>query len=564
MSRFPSLVMIAVLLLAASANADVDYWQFRGAPGFVRALAVDPGNPDILYAAASNAATYYGEHAPEGHGLLRSVDGGRAWTALDVGTANLLAAAVAVDPFAPEVVYAASDGGGVLRSADAGLSWTPRDVGLGNLHAYSLALDPQTPTTLYVGLEDGGVSRSDDAGATWTAGIGLSGATVWTLAVDPGTPSTLYAGTDAGVYKSTDASATWAITGAMHYTLPGDPAVRTGYEVRALLVDASAPATVYAALSGAAGMFKSVDGGATWNHNSVGLLSEFDNYRFMTALAQDPLVPTTLYAASTRSAYRSTDGGATWVPFNTGLSREEGYAFATHPTGAVYFADVFGDVHRLATRASGIDHFRCLKAKGRGFVRRPVTVSDYLGTTTVLVLRPLRFCTPTAFSGDGVTNPDTALVCYSLTDSAFTELFFPGFLSNPVDGYRGFDARRPDSLCVPATVGGGPAGAPRDAYRCASGPRWSSPGLDVVLSDAFGTQAVRQTRLDRWCVPTDLDGGDGANRLEPGVDLRCDRVTKPRFTAPTVEVEVTDRFGTLTLALSRPDSHCVPALEDRN
>src|SRR5262249_49510572 len=147
----------------------------------------------------------------------------------------------------------------------------------------------------------------------------------------------------------------------------------------------------------------------------------------------------------------------------------------------------------------------CFKAKAHPFEKRAVTVSDFLGSTAAFVLRPLRFCTPTSFGGEPIVNPDTALMCYRLTSGTFTEIPFSGFLANRVDGFRGFDARKMDSLCVPATVGGGPAGAPRDAYRCAGGPHWSNTGLDVTLSDGLGSQLVRFTVLDRWCVPTDLD-----------------------------------------------------------
>src|SRR5262249_32971462 len=150
-----------------------------------------------------------------------------------------------------------------------------------------------------------------------------------------------------------------------------------------------------------------------------------------------------------RSSFRSTDGGATWVPFNTGLSRGEGYAFATQPTGTVYFADVFGDVHRLATRTSGIDQFRCFKAKGRPFVAQAVDVSDRLGDTGAVALGRVRLCVPTSFGGEPITNADAALMCYRLTRGSFTEIPFSGFLSNRVDGYLAFDARDIDSLCVP-------------------------------------------------------------------------------------------------------------------
>src|SRR5262249_31883147 len=138
-------------------------------------------------------------------------------------------------------------------------------------------------------------------------------------------------------------------------------------------------------LNDGSGIFKSVDAGATWSQASVGLFSEFGNYRFITVLAQDPLAPATLYASSTDGTFRSRDAGATWVAFNTGLSRLEGFSFGIHASGAVYFAEVFGDAFRLASRASGIDHFRCVKARAHGVAQRVVTVRTSSG-------RPARPC----------------------------------------------------------------------------------------------------------------------------------------------------------------------------
>jgi hypothetical protein len=46
------------------------------------------------------------------------------------------------------------------------------------------------------------------------------------------------------------------------------------------------------------------------------------------------------------------------------------------------------------------------------------------------------------------------------------------------------------------------------------------------------------------------------------MDLRCDLVKLPKPVSLSVEVTTTDRFGSLTLAVSKPDSNCVPALED--
>jgi hypothetical protein len=151
---------------------------------------------------------------------------------------------------------------------------------------------------------------------------GIRGVTA--LALDPQAPSTIYAGTfDRGLFKSRDGGTSWNATGL------------TNGPVEALAVDALAPATIYAAVSDA-GVFKSTDGGATWS--STGLAS--GSVRFLVI---DPITPTTLYAAIPDvGVFRSTDGGATW---NTSLSLEwypypsiQGLVIDAHTPSTLYAA----------------------------------------------------------------------------------------------------------------------------------------------------------------------------------------------------------------------------------
>jgi len=465
---------------------------------------------------------------------------------------------LAIDPSAPSTVYAGTEGGGLFKTTDGAQSWTPKNNGLGTNIVYSVTVDPQTPSNLYVGLELGGVYRSIDGGDTWLPTVGMGNLTVWQIAIDPATPSTLYAATNLGVRKSVNAGATWGATGSMTVQEQGKPP-STVSDVRAVLVDASDPSTVFAGVQEGGGVFKSNNGGTTWAHSSTGLLSSFGNWRFVNVLAQDPTNPSTLYLSSQQSTYRSIDGGATWVVFNAGLSRGEAYGLVTDSTGGAFIATVYGDVHTLATRPSFADHVRCFKASGRGFTPHAVTVADEFGTAQTTAIKPYRFCTPTSVSGDPIADPTTHLLCYRIR-GPFPKTLVP-FLSQRLDGFRAYQVNKLDTLCVPAEVVGVPSQHTHDAYRCLRGPRWSSDTLDLVLSDGFGSQSVRETHLDRLCVPTGIDGG---GRIDPVVDLRCDKLLGKSASPVPGELTLQDRFGTITLELKRPDSHCVPALESRN
>ena len=86
---------------------------------------------------------------------------------------------------------------------------------------------------------------------------------MWALAIDPSNPSTLYAGTDyAGVFKSTNGGGTWN---------PINSGLSDGY-VNALAIDPGNSNIVYAGtLLG--GVFKSTNGGDTWNPINSGMTS---------------------------------------------------------------------------------------------------------------------------------------------------------------------------------------------------------------------------------------------------------------------------------------------------
>ena len=94
---------------------------------------------------------------------------------------------------------------------------------------------------------------------TWTT-HGPEGGIIYALAIDPAAPATLYAGTDSnGVYKSVNGGASWTAVNAG----------LTNTTVLALAINPSAPATLYAGTFG--GVFKSTDGGGSWTAASTGL-----------------------------------------------------------------------------------------------------------------------------------------------------------------------------------------------------------------------------------------------------------------------------------------------------
>ena len=239
------------------------------------------------------------------------------WTS--IGPYGGSVTALAIDPQTPTTLYASTlgpgFGGGVFKSADGGGNWTAVNTGLtcgGALCGVSaLAIDPTAPTTLYAGTS-AGVFKSADGGGNWTAvNTGLTSTSVNALALDPTAPTTLYASAAtlvgkyfySSVYKSTDGGASWN-------------AVNTGLtntQISTVALDPQTPTTVYAGTWG--GVFKSTDGGGNWSAANTGLPGAG-----ISVLVVDPLTPTTLYAGmESFGVFKSTDGGASWSAANTGL-----------------------------------------------------------------------------------------------------------------------------------------------------------------------------------------------------------------------------------------------------
>jgi photosystem II stability/assembly factor-like uncharacterized protein len=157
----------------------------------LRNMVFAPSNPQIAYMATAGAGVY------------KSSDGAQTWQPAGLASQNILA--LAVDPANSDLVYAAIDTPGSLkRSTDGGKNWG--DLNLGGVSFYSLATSPLEPSAVYAGT-DAGVYRYKSGIFT---SLGLSDQLITAITIDQNQPNSIFAGTNQGAYHSKDSGLNWA------------------------------------------------------------------------------------------------------------------------------------------------------------------------------------------------------------------------------------------------------------------------------------------------------------------------------------------------------------------
>jgi len=179
----------------------------------------------------------------------------------------------------------------------------------------SIIVDPNTPTTFYSGAPAGGIWKSTDSGNNWTVltddlpQIGVSG-----IAIDYSNSNIVYIATgdddagdsySVGVFKSTDGGTTWNPTGLN----PGNSPSR----MNDIYIHPTNSNVLWVATN--SGVYKSTNAGVNWTNTLSG------NIRDLKIKPGDPL---TVYAVSSNTFYKSIDGGNSFVSSGTGLPASSG------------------------------------------------------------------------------------------------------------------------------------------------------------------------------------------------------------------------------------------------
>lgn len=202
------------------------------------AIAVDPKNPDIIFAGTGE---YNGGYStPNGQGLFRSKDGGLNWELVSKVTdeAGYTCAQIVIDPNDSKNIYVATGSNkGLIVSRDGGDTWTKAPTISGN--PVSIAMDMQNPDRIMVSTSNAKIFRTTNKGAAWTACTlpGVTSAMRTQVAVSPSSPDFVYATVlkngATEIHKSEDFGATWVRTNNADVdpqTNPGSPNVNFLWE----------------------------------------------------------------------------------------------------------------------------------------------------------------------------------------------------------------------------------------------------------------------------------------------------------------------------------------------
>ena len=200
---------------------------------------------------------------------------------------------IEVVPGSPYSFYVAFASGGLWKTANNGVTFVPLFDDQPTIIMGDIAIDPSTPTTVWVGTGENNSSRSSYGGG--------------------------------GLFRSRDAGITW------------EPAGLAGSDrIGRILVDPREGDRVYVAAlgklytpGGQRGIYRTTDGGKTWNQ-----VLEGGDWTGFVDLAMDPSDPDTLYAAAWErkrrpwnfveggkgsAIYKSTDGGDSWTRLKGGF-----------------------------------------------------------------------------------------------------------------------------------------------------------------------------------------------------------------------------------------------------
>ena len=297
--------------------------------------------------------------AVKGGGIWKSIDGGITWTLLPNTILFSSVSKLAYD--LKHNLYASTRGTGIWRSADDGATWTNITPTGASKNVIEMNLSSNGTLHIVYGYYGNGIS-----GYSFTKSPSVVNSNTWSVSASVFTNSqynttlaskgdTLYAlpGNSADetdqVWKSVNGGINWSKTRTTP-PVSGPTPLSSGqaWYCQGLAVD---PTNANNIMVGGLNSYKSMDGGATWNANSVwnGGVPGSVNYIHADHQVYVWSAGNKLLCASDGGLFYSANGGSTFTDRNQGLRIKQFYSCAIHPTLPNYFLAGAQDngVHQL-------------------------------------------------------------------------------------------------------------------------------------------------------------------------------------------------------------------------
>lgn len=233
---------------------------------------------------------------------------------------------------------AAQDNGSIVTETNySGLKFRNIGPALSSGRIADIAIHPNDQKIWYVAVGSGGVWKTTNDGVTWKPIFdNQSSYSIGSVTIDPNKPSTIWVGTGEnvggrhvgygdGVYKSTDGGETWKNMG-----------LKESEHISKIVVNPENSDIIWVAAQGPLwdkggqrGLYKSTDGGETWEKKLGG-----NEWTGVTDIELDPRNPDRMYAATWQrqrtvplylgggpgsGIHKSTDGGESWKELKTGI-----------------------------------------------------------------------------------------------------------------------------------------------------------------------------------------------------------------------------------------------------
>jgi photosystem II stability/assembly factor-like uncharacterized protein len=284
-------------------------------------------------------------------GILKSLDGGATWSTTGLNwsvTNHKLIRRLLINPSNPQILIAAASDG-IWRTTDGGTTWSNAQLG----YFMDLEYKPGDPTIVYASTFDfsgnAKIYRSTNSGLSWSLITSLANVIRINLAVTPNAPSlvdALCANTSsglAGLWYSSNSGASFSQYFASNDTnnlLDGSyNASGNGGQGHYDLAYAINPVNYNDFWLGGINTWNSTNGGLNWNIKTMWNSNNSINPNNVPVVHADkhfivfhPLVPGTMFECNDGGLYKTTNNGSTWSDLSNGLEISQMYRIGVSQT----------------------------------------------------------------------------------------------------------------------------------------------------------------------------------------------------------------------------------------